>query len=447
MILDREGLRTALFGRVGFYNPSNPEYPNLVPSLLGSRSGMYVNEAHDLLDIENIDQSVKNFSHFVYPDYLPSRDAAGEYEAGSKVKFLGKNWEYINAAASVGGNPPPDGTYWKEINELSDYLIKKVYTGIDRVMNDWIKDKKMRSKIKSIYDNVLLFNGIANYRNPEPNKNHFVGLRIRMKRGEKSLVAIINRLGHQFDASFNGLNIFIFHSSQQEAISRFTIDHTTAKSQQWSIIPEDQENKLRYISEEYDAGGDFFIGYKQSELESLGGQALKMDLDWTAIPCDCDSQWRAWHKQWSPFLSITGFEIEESSLGAGDTLFDPDLVGTTVTNNYGLNLNLSSKCDIGYFILQNQDLFDEALQLGIGKVLMEGLANNIRGGNQIANQIRSEAKKEIFHSKGVYGTLYDRYNDAIKAVSFDLSGLAEECFPCDDGSDNPDMIIGTKTLR
>ncbi len=443
MVLDRDNLRNTLFGLVGFYSPDHPDYPNILPSLLESRSSFRVNEAHPLLTVENIDQSIKNFSHFVYPDYNGTTDTAGGYTAGSKVLFTSRPYEYINAAASVGGNPPPDTTFWREIDELSDYLIKSVFSGTDRMMNDWINAKKMRAKIKSIYDQILLFSGVANYRDLVVNRDHFVGLRIRMKRGERSLVTIINKIGSQFSGTFAGLNIFIFHSSQQEAISTFTIDSTQSLSQQWTVLPTTVENKLRYISDDYDAGGDFYIGYKQSELEALGGQALRMDLNWREAPCDCDSEWMGWWKQYTPFIDVIGFEV--GSLGVGDTLFDPALIGINPTNNYGLNLNLSNKCDIGYFVIQEEELFAEAMQLSIALELMRAIAYNIRGGNQVANQLRSEAKKELFHSAGVWGTLRDLYDKSIKGLSFDLSGLAEECFPCDDGS--PDVVIGTRTLR
>ncbi len=442
MILDRLQLRRDLFGLVGFYNPSNPDYPNLSASLLDSRSGRKVNDVHALLnDIENIDQSVKNFSQYNYPAYVPATDAAGGYTRGSKVSFSGVNYEYINASAS-SGNSPPNMTYWEVIDELSDYLIKAVYSGIDRMIDDWVNDKKLRQKIKSIYDQILLFNGVANYRDLVPNQNNFVGLRIRMKKGERSLVTILNRIGHQFSGSFNGLTLYLFHSSQQAAIATYTINHGNGRSSQWTALSED--NLLRYISDDYDAGGDFFLGYKQSQLESLGGQALKMDLNWNSSPCECDSKWTEWYKQYSAFLDIIGFEINEDALGAGNTLFDPDGVSISYTNNYGFNLNISTKCDLGYFVKQEEDLFAEALNLSVGKKLLEGMAYNIRGGNQVANQIRAEAKKELFHSKGVWGTVHDRYEKSIKALSFDLSSLGEECLPCDDRSQ--EEIIGFGTL-
>lgn len=446
MFLNRAQLYNDLFGLVGFLNPDNPTYPNISPSLLETRSSRYFNSVHPLLTIENIDQSIKNFSEFNYPAYSPTADANGDYSQGSKVSFNGVNYEYINIQIS-SGNPPPDASYWLVIDELSDYLIKTVYAGIDEMLDEWMDQKKIRTKVKSIYDKILLFNGNANRRNLIPNQNDFVGLRFRMKKGERSLVTIINKLGHHFNQTFNGLTVYLFHASQNEALATFTVNQTKALSSQWTTLTEN--NTLRYIDENYDAGGDFFLGYKQSQLQSLGAQALKMDLHWQKTPCSgCDSKWTEWYKQYSNFIDVIGFSVDENALGPGDTIFDPDDVSISYTNNYGLNINMSNKCDLGYFVAEEQSLFEQCLQLSVGKRLLQNIAYNTRGGNQIANQVKQEAKKELFHSSGVYGTVYDRWKASVKSLSFDLSGLNEECLPCDEGEDffdNP--IMGISTLR
>lgn len=434
MILDRTTLRTSLFGLVGFYNADNPDYPTLTNSLLGSTSGRYVNEVHPLITIENIDQSIKNFSHYNYPSY----SAATTYVLGSKVSSSGVNYEYINATSS-SGNAPPNATYWRIIDELSDYLIKLVYAGIDEMMDEWINEKKIRGRIKSIYDHVLLYNGIANANDVESNANNFVGLRLRFKKGERSLVTILNKIGTQFNAIANGLTLYLYHSSQQDAIATYTINHSTAKSSQWTTLSSD--NTLRYFSDNYDAGGDFYIGYKQSDLEALGANALRMDVHWQELPCDCDQRWREFYMQYSQFVDVVGFEVAESSM-TGNKLFDTDNVGITYTNNYGLNLDMSMKCDIGYFVIQEKDLFAEALNLYVAKNILKGLAYNTRGGNQVANQVRQQAKQELFHSTGVWGTVHDRCVKAIKSLSFDLSGLSDHCFPCEE----EESILSKRTL-
>jgi len=440
MYINNIEIREALFGLVGFYQTTNPSYPSLIPSLIQSRSGKRVNEVHGIIgDIENIDQSIKNFSNYIYPVYDNAVDLAGGYTKGSKIESGGVNYEYINDTPSTG-TPPPDVTYWEEIKPLSDYLVKQVYAGIDEMMDTWINDKKVRTKVKSIYDSILLYSGLANYRDTVGNDNKFVGLRIRMKKGERSLVTVLNKIGSQFSGAFNGLDIYVYHSSQQQPLFSFQINSTNSKSSQWTNFPSD--SILRYISDDYDAGGDFYIGYNQSQLEALGGIALRRDLTWQEAPCTCESVWYDYYQQYSQFIDVVGFEIAESEMPNGD-LFDPDDLLISYTSNYGLNLNISTMCDIGYFIKQEEQLFADALNMTIGKRILSDVAYNTRGGNQIANQVKVEAKKELYSHEGAWGTVMDRYKASIKALSFDLSGLGEECFPCDDGAE---IEMGTITL-
>lgn len=450
MYLDRTKLRTFLYGLVGFYNADNPVYETLVPSLLGSRSGKYVNEEHPFLSVENLDQCIKNFSQFNYPAYSTSVRDSGGYTTGSKIGFQQKKYEYIAGSASDNLTPdPPDQSAWREIDVFSDFLIKAVYKGVDDMMDSWINSKKLRSKIKSIYDKVLLFNGVANYQNIEKNGNKLVGLRIRMKRGERSLVTLINRIGHHFDSQFTAgnegtLEVFLFHSSQQEALFSFQLEHSKSKSFVWTEWDVDN-NVMRYIDDAYDAGGDFYICYKQSELDSLGAQAYRMDLNWQDGGCGGCGTFNEFYKQYSPFIDVIGFEVDESSLGVGDTLFDPDDISISYTNNYGLNLNLTTKCDVGWMIEQEEGLVAEALSLSVARILMREIAFTTRKGNNIPNLIKDQARKELMEFNEAKGTLQDRWKASIKALEFDLSGLGEECFPCDDGK--ADVLLGVVTLR
>ena len=449
MFIDRNKLKTDLFGLVGFHNADNPDYPTLIPSLLESRSGKYVNDAHPLITIENIDQSIKNFSSFNYPVYSTSTRDAGGYTTGSKIVFNQKNYEYIATAPSNAATPdPPDLSTWREIDELSDFLVKSVNTGIDEMTDAWIDHKKVRTIIKSIYDKILLFSGVANFRDIEANQSQLVGLRIRMKRQEKSLATIINKLGHHFTSEFTAaglgtLTFYLYHSSQQDPLYTFQLEHTKGGSQQWTNWNVDN-NILRYIDDNYDAGGDFFLCYKQSELEALGAQAYRYDIDWRGVGCNNCGYDYGFYEQYSEFIDVVGFNVAESDLGPGDTIFNPVDVSISYDRNYGLNLNLSTRCDVGYLFEEDEYLAANALHLSIARVLMRSIAHNTRGGNNVANQVKQEAKKELFSHKEAYGTLEDRWRKAIHALEFDLSGLGESCFPCDDGKE--EIIIGDYTL-
>lgn len=428
MFLDRSTLHTSLFGLVGFNNADDPEYPTLTPSLITSRSGRTFNQVHSLLTIENIDQCFKNFSQYQYDDWLPGE----EYSLGEKRTDGINSFEYINETASTG-NALSNGTYWKQINDLSDFLIKSVYRGIDEMIDAYIDSKSLKGKVKSIFQDILLFQGAGNFRDVETNADKFVGLRLRFRKSERHILSIINKIGLQFDQVITGgenLTIKIYHTSKQQPIFTYTITHENAKDFKWTTLATD--NVLKFLDDDLDAGGDFFIGYKQSDLAAISTapKAINKKLTWGQRPCDCDPRWADYFKQYSPFVEIIGFEINESEMPA-DVLFDPDKVTYTSLKNYGINLNLTTKCDLTPFFIQEEAIMERALSYSVGLVLLEEMANSTRKGNTLANTVRQEAAKQLYHHKGAFGTVYDKFHQSIKALSFDFSGMENSCMPSD----------------
>lgn len=421
MFIDRTIIRNTLFGLVGFKQTDNPDYDLLNASLLTSRSGRIVNDEHGLLNIENIDQTSRNFSLMTYPAFA----IGTEYSLGDMVAESGVNYSYINAAASTG-NTPPNATYWAVINNISDYLIAAQKKGIDNTIDAILGDKKIRGRIKSIYDNVLLYDGLANYSSLVANEDKFVGLRIRLKK-DRSLISIINKIGTQFSTVLTGnLTLSLYHSSQQTKLSTFTIEpHTEGLSSKWTAFA--ASNILRYLDDSYDAGGDFYLGYKQSDLAALGGQALKMDITW-GESCGCNDRSDRHFKNYSPYVDVTGFRILETAM-VSDKLFNPALLEIVKDNNFGINLNLSQKCDLTNIVLQEEELMAEAVSLQTAMYILDNMANNTRGTNALANLVKKEADRQLFHHKDAWGTIADKASRATKALSFDWSDLNDDCMP------------------
>lgn len=429
MFLNRLTLKESLYGLVGFHNANNPSYPNLTPSLLESRSSLYYNDANSLLSVENIDQSIKNFSSYNYPTFSTVTRDNGGYTKGSKIVFSSLNYEYISPSPSTSltADPDSDVNTWTVIDSLSDYLTKSVYAGIDRMCDKYMNSKKARERAKSIFENVLLYNGGGDVKDLEVNDDKFVGIRIRFKKREKHLVAILNKIGHQFTTAFEGLEIKIYNESQQEPIATHTINHTNGLSFQWTSLTTD--NLLRYV-DDYDAGGDFYIGYKQSDLAALNSQAVNKNISFDSAPITSDDVWRAFYFQYSKYVDIMGFSVDESEM-VDDKMFDAQKVVVQPYRTYGLNFNFSIDVDLTPFFLQEESIVSNALKYNVAMVLMESLAYNIRGGNQVATQVRSLAEKQLFHHKEAFGTLADLCRTANDALSFDFSSMDNAAMPSD----------------
>lgn len=419
MFLNRSSLNTSLQGLVGAHQTVNPSYPQLASSLLVSRSGRYwQDEFPSLLTIDNIYECFTNYSHFNYDAY----SASTEYSQYDKVQSGGVNYEYINSTPSTG-NTPPNATYWRVIDELSDYLLQLDYKSTDLTLDSLINLKKIKGQVKSIFNNAHLYSGRDVYSTTEANTGKFVGLKLTFK-DHRGLVTILHRFGHQFDGALNDVNLYLYHTSQQAAIATFTFSHTTAKTSQWTSL---SNQILRYVSDNYDVGGSYYLGYYQDDLGSV--KAVKKDVIWNVYKPCCDN--KRDYRQYSKFIDVVGVSFQADALN-GTGLPDIEKEIVDYFSNYGLNLEFTTKCDLSPFIIQQEELIAEVKSLNMAFLVMQDMAYNTRGSNSQANQVKQMAKNQLFHVQGVYGNLYDRLEAAKKALDFDISGLNTACIPCND---------------
>lgn len=435
MFADRDLLKKELCKTIGFYQTNNSDYPTLSPSLITSTDNRFVNDVHGLIGIENIDQTNKNFSKLDAQTWV----LANTYEQGDLVNDGDTIYEAVQNVPTL--TPIADTDYWFALDNLNQYLWSKRLQGTEKALDQVFRGKKIRSKVKNIFENIALFDGVANYRNKETNNDKFVGLRFIMK-SDRDIVTVINKIGHQFSEVVN-FNLYLYHSSQQAPLATIAINHTSANSSQW-YTPTDLT--LRYLDDAYDAGGEFFLGYAQSELGTA--QALNMySLDWVnGYQCTSCSRSKDYWRTYTQYMNVMGFEIAESEFTVGSDLFDPEDITLTTGKNYGLNLNMTTKCDLTPFFIQEKNSMSEAIMYATGLEIMRDMASNVRGTNNLANLVREEARKQTVSFDGVSGTVFDFTNDALKAMSFDFSSLNSACLPChnpvvSDGDYNLEIVL------
>lgn len=434
MFIDRDLLRKTLAKRIGFMQSTDSAYPTLSPVLSSSVANRFVSEASGLVTNENIDQTQKNFMK--YPFTAWGGDTI-TYAVGEVFSDGGVNYESIQTVPT--GIDILNPLFWFPLDATNDYLYQKLFQGIDKAIDEVFNGKKMRNKTKSIFENIPLYDGVANYRDTETNQNLFVGLRFVLKT-DRDLAMIINRIGHQFTEAVS-FNMYLYHSSQQTPIATIAINHTNANSSQWTT---QSDLSLRYLDNVYDAGGEFYLGYAQSELGTA--QALNMEsIDWyNGFECrSCQGRSWGYYQNYSPWVAVSSFSIPESSFTVGTDFFDPSLAAISTGKTYGLNLVFTNKCDLTPFAIQQADIFDEAVNNSTALVIVQDMASNVRGSNSLANQLKTEAERQVFGD--VANTLIVTTQNSLKGLSFDLSGLQSECLPCDDN--NTEVIHSTVTLR
>jgi hypothetical protein len=441
MYKNRSLLIKELAKTFGFYQTTNPDYSTISPSLSSSTQNRWVNQVNGLISPENIQESITSFMTFPFDAW--SGDTI-TYAKGDVFTDNGVNYEAIQNVPT--GIDITDTAYWFELDEYNNYLHQKRFQAAELAIDTVFNGKKIRNKVKSIYENIPLYDGRGNFRDKQANGNNFVGLSFVMKH-DRSLVTTIKKLGHQFSEAIAGtLPIYLYHSSQEEPIATFNVIHDKANSSIWTTLTDDGTNELRYLDDNYDAGGRFWLGYAQSDLGTA--QAINMyGIDWySGFSCQsCNKRSYQYWKNYSPWVAVDGFTVPESNFTVGVDRFDPDDVSYTPSRNYGLNIQMTNDCDLTPFTLQHDYVFAEAMNNVCGKLILEDMASNTRGANGLANQVNEEANKQLYNVEGVFGTVADKVEQSLKGLSFDLSGLQDECLACDD--DREDIMMSTVTFR
>lgn len=405
----------SLIGLVGLRQTSDPEYPTLPPALLESRSKRYLQDQHTLLNISNIDQCAVNFDHFDYTAY----SAGTQYTQGDKVSRSGSNYEYINPVPSTG-NTPPNTTYWRAYTPETEYLLNRQKQAVTETLDDCFNEKKTKQLTKTVFNEISLFTGNGNVNRKEINAGKFVGFQIKMI-DSRGLMVLISRIGVQVSGTPT-FNVYVYHSSQVAHIATVEIVNGTANSFQWTS----SEIELRFLSADYDSGGTYIIGYYQDDLGVA--QAILKDYNWGTGPCgDCNQASMNLYKQWSQFIEIDPFEIASGYLN-GTNLPNLDHISYNYSSNYGLNLNLSVRCDLTSYIKENELQLAQAIGLKWALLQLNDIAYNVRS-NKISEMTKQLALMEMDVKK--HDSIVNKYERALKAMSIDFSSLDPVCMPCD----------------
>jgi hypothetical protein len=429
-------LQAGLANLVGFRQNENPDYPQLSAALLQSESGLYVQDEHPLLSLENIDQALKNYDKFNFDAF----SALESYAIGEKVR-ASDNKVYIAVLASAPEDPKDpaggaNGNYWDEYNLLSQKLDQVRRSAASKVLSAIFTDKKIREVTKAIFDNVQLFDGAGSFTSKEIKANRFVGFQIALE-SHRDLITVIKRLGTQFSAANPEFTLYVFHSSQEDPIATFTLNLTKVNSFQWSqLLDEDgKELTLKYLSDDYESGGAFYIGYYE---EDLVGQAIIKDYDFGRTPCATCNRSHEYFTKWSRFIQVTPIEISSADLVGigpndpdGPKLWDIAKNNYVYTKNYGLNLDLTSRCDITDFIIRERQLLADPILKQITVDLLKELAYTTRN-NAIAKEVRDLAIYTLNNKDNNTPGAEKKLELSLKAVSFDLSDLNSACMPCND---------------
>lgn len=390
----------------------------LSSNLTQTESGMYFQQIHPLLTLDNLRSIAPDFQNYNWQVH----DVNKAYKSGEVVRIddsLYKAIQDVPAETDI-----LDSEYWSETNPFSEWLEEKTKASIVKLVNKFINMKLADKATKSLIENKILFDGTGRLTNKIENRNKLVGFEIDTVRS-KGVTVKIDKIGIQMTEP-GSYTLYIFHSSNPEPIYTLTFEKTKANSLEW-FKPKD-DILLPYESANTDAGGSWYLVYKQSELPE-NAQAIYKDRDWSTGPCKaCSRSEFLAYQAWSRYIEVHPFYISE------DEEFDPETMNFTYDKNYGINLEVSAYCDLTDFIIKQRAMFQDVLSKQVAIDFLREFAYNpnVRTNRHSINASKLDILVELdgdSNSMRQSGLSYE-LDIALKALSISTQGLDRVCLPC-----------------
>lgn len=406
-------------------------------ALTVSESGLYFQQIHPLLTLQNMACIAPDFKNMAFEEYNTEKS----YSKGTVVKYDEKLYKALQKA--LNKQPDIESEYWAETNPFSEWLESKTKASIQKAIARYCNEKIAQGTYKTLCENKTLFDGTGRLVDVVKNKKNLVGFEIVPVRA-KGVTTKINKIGLQFTEP-GEYTLYLMHSSMEAPIKVIKLNKIRRNSIEWFSL---NDIYLPYQSEDNDAGGSWYLCYFQSELPEES-QAIRKDKDWSKEPCNSCSrkEYMAW-MAWSKYIEVHPFFVNEELIETGSfsddfnddfekqalRLWDVENNQYTYDNNYGLNLELTISCDITDFIIEQRMLFQDVIAKQVAVDMLREFAYNanVRTNRHSINASRLDILYEIdgdSSSMKKSGLSY-QLDMAFKAIKLSTEGIDRVCLPC-----------------
>lgn len=394
-------------------------------ALTVSESGLYFQQIHPLLTLQNMSCIAPDFNNITFPEYNSEK----EYSKGNVVDYQGTQYKALQKAQ--GKQPDIESEYWVETNLFSEWLESKTKASIQKAIARYCNEKTVEGTNKPLCESRTLFDGTGRLVDTVKNKKNLVGFEIIPVRA-KGVTTKINKICLQFTKA-GEYTLYLMHSSMDAPVKIIKLNKIRDNSAEWFTV---DDLYLPYQSEYNDAGGSWYLCYFQSELPE-GSQAIRKNKDWSKEPCGSCSRrellaWMAWSK----YLEIHPFFVNEELVEIEEEprLWDVDNNQYTYDNNYGLNLEITVACDITDFIIEQRMLFQDIIAKQVAVDMLREFAYNanVRTNRHSINASRLDILYEVdgdSSSMKKSGLSY-QLDMAFKAIKLSTEGIDRVCLPC-----------------
>ena len=408
-------------------------------ALTVSESGLYFQQIHPLLTLQNMSCIAPDFKNMTFPEYNSEK----EYSKGNVVDYQGTQYKALQKAQ--GKQPDIESEYWVETNLFSEWLESKTKASIQKAISRYCNEKIAQGTYKTLCENRTLFDGTGRLVDVVKNKKNLVGFEIVPIRA-KGVTTKINKIGLQFTEP-GEYTLYLMHSSMDAPVKIIKLNKIRKNSIEWFSL---NDIYLPYQSDDNDAGGSWYLCYFQSELPE-GSQAIRKNKDWSKEPCGSCSrrEYLAW-MAWSKYIEVHPFFVNEELINGMQDDFNDDFNNDfskqpihlwdvennqyTYDNNYGLNLEITISCDITDFIIEQRMLFQDIIAKQVAVDMLREFAYNanVRTNRHSINASRLDILYEVdgdSSSMKKSGLSY-QLDMAFKAIKLSTEGRDRVCLPC-----------------
>ena len=392
----------------------------IAEELTQSDSGLYYQQAHPLITLDNVQAIMPEDMSNAYPLWVQDE----VYEEGEKVRCDGKVWKALVQTVS---KPAADNEKWAQYNVLSDYLARIVDRNIAKTVQTFLQTKSLMKESRSLMERRSLFDGAGRMDNTIQNGQRLVGMEI-VPAYSAWVTIHLERIALQMTGATGHVTLYIFHSSQRDPFK--TIDFEVKKgngSMEWQDLT---DCYLPYMGDT----GAWYVVYNQADLPE-GMEAVNATKDWSREPCGtCNrGSLEAW-RELTKYMMVSPFKVPSLlTFAEYPELWDIEQNTYTNTHNYGINMMLSVACDLTEFIIRQRNIFATVLQRQMAVDILRTLALNpeVRVNRRQSNASQFDLLYEVDgNPQGRATGMGKELADAYQALDFDTRGIDRICLAC-----------------
>jgi hypothetical protein len=313
---------------------------------------------------------------------------------------------------------------------LTTFLDTIETESITQVLNEIEAKKQIGNFGKDLAASEVVMN-VGNKVSTIVNEGRFSGVSFCVKESV-GIRATINRVGLYLTTAATNLDLYLFHSSQEQVVEQFTFTSTTANSFSWSTISRNLDWDDGSIT-----GGTWFLGYYQTDLVAnlpVATAAIQFNaMNWKngyCSGCGHGANDLA-YKSISNRVAMTGFYVQAANLPVSKTeRFDPTVAIITNSNNHGFNFHISVTCNLTTFWNENSLTLKKVIGLKVAIKVLEMMKFSSQI-NNIEENVKIMIIRDLEGASDTGNTpLWQRLQMAINALNLDEGNLGKDCLPC-----------------